>query len=188
MKDELSSGPRRDSTRQFAFPADKRNLVAAAIVFACLVIAAVSVVVALGSTNKTAVHSAPIRMVNENTIDFLLKGRASAELSVSYLQTGDQPSAWITVADIGLPRGYDYSVTAGSCANSGPHTLAQSSGIPDARTDVLLLSLGNMPGTERSDMWVTVATPLGAKLGGVRGPLALPNDQVAIGSGKPVCQ
>jgi hypothetical protein len=177
----------RDEPHGPDLPVGRRWLIAVGVVVAGL--AAAVVVLAVARPGRApAAGPGVVRVLTGNLVGFRLGRGADADLNVQYLQTpAGQPSVSISVAVTGLPRGVDYLVTAGECRGGTARVLVSSSGLPDAVSGLLLVTLPNMAGSERSVVWVRVANAFGAQLGGVRSPFIVPGSGTPIAPGKPAC-
>jgi len=148
-----------------------------------LIVALVAVIVVLSANRSESrpASAGPIRVVNENSISFSVTGAVGGEVDVRYLQAGRASNTiWMTVIVIGLSRGLDYMVTAGSCTGGAPQVFAISSGLPDPATDVLVLPVDNVPGSQATVSWIRIATASGVPLGGVRGQFWAPHRETPI--------
>jgi hypothetical protein len=135
-----------------------------------------------------AAGSGLARVLTGNLVGFRLGHHADADLKVQYLRTpAGKPSVSIAFAAAGLPRGIDYVVTAGDCRAHTARVLASASGLPDDVSGLLLLTLSDMPGSERSVVWVRVANAFGVQFGAVRSPFIVPGSGTLIVPGAPVC-
>jgi len=129
-----------------------------------------------------------IEVLNGKSASFPLKGTAGAVLFVQYLQAGKRPeSVRFTLAVAGLPRSIDYLAVAGDCVGGHPSILALVSAVPDPQTDLLILPIGNVPGSASTVIWIEVTSALGNQLGSVRGGFLAPGSTVPIAAGGPLC-
>jgi hypothetical protein len=183
---EQSTGERGEKRRPDLL-AGRRPLAVVALVVAGLA-AAVVVLAVAGPGRAPAPRSGVVRVATGNLVGFKLGRKADADLNVRYLQTpAGQPNVSIAVAATGLERGVYYLVTAGECHGGAAKVLANASGLPDAVSGLLLLTLPNIPGSERSVVWVRVSDAFGQQFGGVRSPFIVPGSGTRVAPGKPVC-
>jgi hypothetical protein len=144
--------------------------------------------VANPSERPVAQRPVAIEVLNGKSASFPLKGTAGAVLFVQYLQAGKRPEiVWFTIAVAGLPRGIDYLADAGDCVGGHPSTLALVSAVPDPQTDLLILPIGNVPGSASTVIWIEVTSALGNQLGSVRGGFLAPGSTVPIAAGGSLC-
>ncbi len=130
---------------------------------------------------------APVEVAGSELVGFRLRGADDAQLGVLYLsQQGGQSHVSISLEAEGLKRGVGYLVTAGECLGGTPRALVRATGKPDS-IDFLLLNLNNMPGSQRTVVWVRVANGYGSQLGGVRSPFTTSGTGVQVRPGKRVC-
>ncbi len=155
-------------------------------------LAALAIVLSFGGTrtNVPETRSAAIQTLNEYSVFFVLRSGAKAALDAEYLRSGDGPPAtWLTLVVTGLPRGYLYHMTVGECAHGRPVSLGGSSGSSEFQTDILMLSVGDLPVSPASGgMWVRIQDARGLDLGDIQGPFLGPAEGRVIASGMPACR
>lgn len=186
--------PERGEQYWAACFADRRWPIVIGLVVAGLAAAVVFLAVAPPGRGPAA-RPGVVRVLTGNLVGFRLGRNAEGDLNVQYLQTAaGQKKISIAVAATGLPPGVVYEVTAGECRDGTARVLATASGLPDDVTGLLLLTLANLPGSERSVVWVWVANDFGHQYGGVRSPFSIPDSGIVVPEtgtqvvpGKPVC-
>jgi hypothetical protein len=147
------------------------------------------IVASSNSSQPPARPAGTISVINENMLDLQLKEATGARLAIRYLQPGQGPDTiWLDLVATGLPKGIDYSVTAGECLKGRPTAVAvASSGTPDPATGILILPLDNLRAAPAAVLWVRVSNVRGVRLGGIRGSFAPPGSTVAITPYEPAC-
>ncbi len=182
--DEVSSGRERAGSRGRPFSGGGPT--GFVTILAVVGLTAAIVVMEARRTDRPPSPPGPVEVYGSELVSFPLRGGEDAELGVLYQsQQGGRPSVAISV-EADVKQGVDYRVTAGECRGRKPHVLTHANGKPDS-VGFLLLTLTNMPGSERTVVWVRVANGYGRQLGGVRSPFKATGFGVQVAPGKPVC-
>jgi hypothetical protein len=194
--DAVVFGPRDHAflryARRIPGPRRRRWLVG---ISAAVVGSLVALALVLGATRAPVARSRPasIQIINENYVEFTVRGGATVVLEVEYLRAGNGPvTTWLTFAVTGLPEGYEYVARAGVCVHGRAISVGSATGgVAMGDAHILELSVGDLhvyPADRR--LWVRMApaSPLiGPDMGGFRGPFFPPGLGHPIAPGQSAC-